>query len=126
MKRITVLSILLCISNIVWGQYICGHEPSSPIRLTGNENIANGGVFTPKGNLRILVVFISYGNEFDYQDLKDGQSILNYPYGQRLLIKRFFMMIIQNFHLLQIGSPIRIDNRYLISITRCPMEHSKL
>lgn len=71
MKKIIVLTIILSLSHIVLGQFFCGFKQSTPIRITKNENIINGGVFTPKGNLRILVVFISYGNEFDYQNVND-------------------------------------------------------
>lgn len=67
MKKVIVLSIILGVVYSALGQFECGYESPSPLRLFGDEHIANGGVFTPKGNLRILVVFISYGEPYDSQ-----------------------------------------------------------
>lgn len=71
MKKVIVLPIILGIVYSALGQFVCGYEPSTPLRLFGDEYIANGGVFTPKGELRALVVFISYGEPYDSQYLKD-------------------------------------------------------
>lgn len=71
MKKVVILSIILCIAHTTFGQFVCGYEPPTPLRLFGDEYIANGGVFTPKGNLRALVVFISYGEPYDSQPVDD-------------------------------------------------------
>ncbi len=71
MKKVIVLPIILGIVYSALGQFVCGYEPPTPLRLFGDEYIANGGVFTPKGNLRALVVFISYGEPYDSQPVDD-------------------------------------------------------
>ena len=70
MKRIIVFLLLLIIAYMACGQLVCGYEPEMQNRLTGSEYIANGGVFTPKGELRVLIVFISYGEPYDSQYLE--------------------------------------------------------
>lgn len=70
MKRIIVLLLLLGFAYMACGQLVCGYEPEMQNRLTGSEYIANGGVFTPKGELRVLIVFISYGEPYDSQYLE--------------------------------------------------------
>jgi len=64
----------LLLSIIVYGkisaQIVCGH--TAPSHVVDGDNldrssmyIANGGVFTPRGDLRILVIFVSYGGVYD-------------------------------------------------------------
>lgn len=65
MKKVIVLSIILCIAYTTFGQFVCGHEPPTPSRLSGNEYIANGGIFTPKGDIRVLFIFVKYGGIYD-------------------------------------------------------------
>ena len=60
-KSITLIIALLWLSTIN-GQNYCGTETSN-IRTLGN--VANGLSFTPKGDLRILIVFVSYGLPYD-------------------------------------------------------------
>ena len=54
-KSITLIIALLWLSTIN-GQNYCGTETSN-IRTLGN--VANGLSFTPKGDLRILIVFVT-------------------------------------------------------------------
>ena len=57
MKRAISIFLLQSLVFPVLGQFICGHTQETTTQ-SGNQYIANGGVFTPKGELRVLVVFI--------------------------------------------------------------------
>ncbi len=73
MKKIVIISILLGLALSSWGQIVCGCVPEAPTGSSGPKadcNIANGGVFTPKGDIRILVVFISYGEPWDSEEVE--------------------------------------------------------
>ena len=84
--RKTIISLLfLMFAYLAHGQIVCGYTPDETATETsfkgGSQYIANGGVFTPKGNLRVLVVFISYGEPYDSQDVPDwpvGQEFPNW------------------------------------------------
>ncbi len=72
MKKKIILVILLGFTYSVFGQMICGYEDSS---FTKGEKagrtgyIANGEVFTPRGDFRVLIIFVKYGGIYDTLNL---------------------------------------------------------
>lgn len=72
MKKIIIpLIVIIGLVHSVSGQIVCGYNPSNPTRYTGSGHITNGGVFTPKGDLHVLIVFISYGEPYDSQEVDE-------------------------------------------------------
>lgn len=66
MKKI--MFILVCISCSLQSvcQFVCGIEQNECLEdIRTPQYIANGGVFTPKGDIRILIIFIKYGGVYD-------------------------------------------------------------
>ena len=63
-KYLIIFFILLCNFAYTQNIMICGNEESNGInRHYGN--IAYGGIFTPKGDMRILVVFVKFKPPYD-------------------------------------------------------------
>lgn len=72
MKKIIIpFIVIIGLVHSVSGQIVCGYNPSNPTRYTGSGHITNGGVFTPKGDLHVLIVFISYGEPYDSQEVDE-------------------------------------------------------
>lgn len=66
MKKI--MFILVCISCSLQSvcQFVCGIEQNECLEdIRTPQYIANGGVFTPKGDIRVLIIFIKYGGIYD-------------------------------------------------------------
>ncbi len=75
MKRVILLLCIIGLAHTFYGQDACIYNnPLSNHELTGLENIAYGKVFTPKGNIRVLIVFVSFGEPYDSQEL-DGWPV---------------------------------------------------
>ena len=74
MKKVSSLFLLLGLVCNVYGQFVCGHVSSTQRSLSSEQHFEYGGVFTPRGNLRILIVFVSYGEPYDSQDV-DGWPV---------------------------------------------------
>lgn len=72
MKKFFVVFIVTIIAQCVSGQIICGYFPdTSSHGIRAPQNVTYGDVFTPKGQIRVLIVFVSYGMPYDMQYL-DG------------------------------------------------------
>ena len=66
MKRFLILFVLLISFSFSNAQFQCCHEVNVIESNNRNiEHIENGGVFTPKGDLRILVLFVTHGRKYD-------------------------------------------------------------
>lgn len=65
MKKILFLLSFIEISLCSSSQIICGDILKETENARTPLYIANGGVFTPKGNIRVLFVFIKYGGIYD-------------------------------------------------------------
>lgn len=76
MKRLILGLFMQCIIYFNYGQLVCSHEINQTLNSKNlcSGYIANGDVFTPKGDLRVLIVFISYGLTFDTLEV-DSWSI---------------------------------------------------
>lgn len=64
MKKVVLSTIMFFLYLPGFAQIICG-EIEEPIQERENSNIAYGGSFTPKGDLRMLIVFVKYGGIYD-------------------------------------------------------------
>lgn len=70
MKKGLILLLLIgLITHTVLGQIVCGYEQTDTLESKTTHHIENGGVFTPKGNLRVLIIFITYGGIYDTLNL---------------------------------------------------------
>lgn len=78
MRKIFLFLLILAISNSIYGQFVCKNEHDIT-RFPGYGNISNGGVFTPKGDLRVLIIFISYGDDYDYQEVNGWPQDSAFP-----------------------------------------------
>lgn len=65
MKRLFLFIFIQCIIRFSYGQLVCAHEVGQTMDTKRSGSIVNGDVFTPRGDLRVLIVFISYGPTFD-------------------------------------------------------------
>ena len=59
---------MLVTTATVQAQHKCAN-PDTNCNYRHTGHIANGGVFTPKGDLRVLLVFVSYGEPYDSFDI---------------------------------------------------------
>ena len=70
MKKGLILLLLIgLIIHTALGQIVCGYEQTNTLESKTTSHIENGGVFTPKGDLRVLIIFITYGGIYDTLDL---------------------------------------------------------
>lgn len=66
MKRILLFYFILFFSHVVSGQIISEYEDTDTMRLYRySGHIYNGEVFTPTGDFRVLIVFITFGGIYD-------------------------------------------------------------
>ncbi|MBQ6046075.1 MAG: hypothetical protein IJL38_00435 [Bacteroidales bacterium] len=78
-KKIIVLSFIIGLAYSVFGQMENDYDFSEPSRARETGYVPYGGVFTPKGDLRILVVFVSYGTPYDSQNVDDWPASSTLP-----------------------------------------------
>lgn len=74
MRRFLILLFFVGITLHSKCQIVCGgtiNNIDKDIRTP--QYIANGGVFTPKGDIRVLVIFVTYGGVYDTMHV-DGWS----------------------------------------------------
>lgn len=77
MKRLFFVLFALMSSVLLYSQENCGYgilseeERWRAYDPYGYGNIGNGGVFTPKGDIRILIVFVTLDDPYDTCNL-DG------------------------------------------------------
>ena len=69
MRKIVCFFCLFFVAPSSFGQFICTYEPTIVTGKRGLEHIENGEIFTPKGDIRALIVFVSYGAPYDSQDV---------------------------------------------------------
>lgn len=65
MKKFVFFSLLIGLAHSLFGQMVCGYVNSDSTELRAPQYIYNGGVFTPKGDLRVLIVFVKFGGIYD-------------------------------------------------------------
>lgn len=78
MKPLSILSLFVFLFLFGFkgvAQFECGYSEQDRTVLP-NGNVTYGGVFTPKGDLRVLLVFVSYGEPYD------NNSVANWPSNQ--------------------------------------------
>ena len=69
MRKIVCFFCLFFIAPSSFGQFICTYESTIVTGKRGLEHIENGEIFTSKGDIRALIVFVSYGAPYDSQDV---------------------------------------------------------
>ena len=65
MKKFVFFSLLIGLAHSLLGQMVCGYVNSDSTELRAPQYIYNGGDFTPKGDLRVLIVFVKFGGIYD-------------------------------------------------------------
>ena len=83
MRRGILFCLLLMCNVIVAQDFVCGGVYGSDKSIIGSEafpgNIEYGGVFTPKGDIRILVVFVRFNAPYDTYDVPGWPVDQDFP-----------------------------------------------
>lgn len=91
MKKFFVVFIVTIIAQCVSGQIICGYFPdTSSHGIRAPQNVTYGDVFTPKGQIRVLIVFVSYGMPYDLQYLDGWPTNSDFPLWATNALKKSF------------------------------------
>lgn len=79
-RKIVLFFLIINQTNLIWGQFDSIHEKywDDTSRMYYGY-IANGKVFTPKDTLRALIVFVSYGEPYDSQEVAHWPSNSDFP-----------------------------------------------
>lgn len=71
---ISCVSSILCIASL-----FLAYSVSAQSNHVADGYIGNGGVFTPKGDLRIPIAFVSYGEPFDSEYIESWPTTSQWP-----------------------------------------------
>lgn len=90
MKRALLLPLIICFACTVYGQVVVRQETTDSTELRYSGHIYNGDIFTPKGDFRALIVFISYGEQYDWQDVPGWPQNSPFPEWAIDTVKKTF------------------------------------
>jgi hypothetical protein len=85
LNKILLFIFITCMNlTEVFSQTLFGDNPDvftsgSKLKSGTTYYLPNGGCFTPKGDLRALIIFASFGSPYDQQDVGGWPSSSNFP-----------------------------------------------
>jgi len=77
MRKVVFILLVLFFAPTVSSQNHCCYIPRGENNYNVSGYIGNGGVFTPRGDLRLLIVFVTHGEKYD--TIED----VDWPVGSR-------------------------------------------